>query len=65
MAKPVFCQNKSGGGARLLTNLRKLVESLERDEWTLEMIGSILSIMGKFNCTTALDQAMGNYVMQA
>ena len=61
---PVFCQGKKDGGIRLLTDLRKLNEVLERDEWPLETIDSILNSMGAFNCITCIDQVMGYYAMQ-
>ena len=52
---PAFCQGKSGGGMRLLTDLRKLNESLERDEWPFETIDSTLNSMCRFNYVTTLD----------
>ena len=60
---PVFCQGKTNGEIRLLTDLRKLNDVLKRDEWSFETIDSILNSMGQFNCIAVLDQFMGYHAM--
>ena len=59
----MFCLGKKNGGVRLLTDLRKLNDVLERDEWPFETIGRILNSIGQFNCITTLDQVMGYCTM--
>ena len=44
---------------RLLTDLRKLSKTLERDEWPFETIDSMINSVGQFNCMATLDQVMG------
>ena len=60
---PVLCQGKKNDGTRLLTDLRKLNDVLERDELLFETIDSVLNSMGNFNCISTLDQVMGYCAM--
>ena len=60
---PVFCQGKKNGRTRLLADLRKLNDVLERDELLFETIDSVLNSMGNFNCISTLDQVMGYCAM--
>ena len=61
---PVFCQGKSGGSIRLLIDLRKLSERLQREDSPLETIYSMLNSMGNLKHTTTLDQVMRYCTMQ-
>ena len=61
---PVFCYGKKDGEIRLLTDLRKLNDTLERDEWPFKTIDSILSSIEKYNYITTLDQVIGYYVIK-
>ena len=64
ITEPGFCQWKSGGGILLLTDILKLNEILERDEWPFETINFMINSMGVFNCTTKLDQVMRDFAMK-
>ena len=55
---PSFCQDKSGGGTKLLTDLQKLNEIWEHSEWPLEIIDRMLNNIGTLKYTAKLDQVM-------
>ena len=55
---PSFCQDKSGGGTKLLTDLQKLNEILERVEWPLENMDRMFNNIGTLNFTEKIDQVM-------